>query len=358
MRIAFHIAQLGGGGAERVMALLANHFAAKRDEVYLIANKPCAHEYVLDGAIHKVYLDGDGEKARGFATRNVSRIRLIRNICKREKIDCLVSFMAEPNIRSVISCIGLKTKNIVSVRNDPEKEYPGKMLSCARAVFSLTSCVVVQTNDAARCFKKGNFPIRVIPNPVSDAFYSVSRNPESRRIVSVGRLEPQKNHEMLIDSFAMIQDFCAGYTLDIFGAGSLEKSLKEKVQEMGLSDRVLFHGLSQAIDSELSDAAVFVMSSDYEGMPNALMEAMAAAVPVVSTDCPCGGPADLIDDGRNGILISVGATSEMASAVGRLLSDKKFANEIAKNARLTMENYRTQRICDEWERTIAASLAR
>lgn len=352
MKIGFHIVQLGGGGAERVLVLLANYFSAKGHKVYVIANKACADEYCIDSSIDKRYIDDELIAEDGPIIRNAKRIKFIRDLCRLEDIDCMISFMAEPNIRSIIACLGLRTKNIVSVRNEPAREYPGIKLTVARALFRLADCIVLQTTQAVEAFKGLEKRATIIPNPVDESFYCVRADLDSARIVTAGRLEAQKNQELLIRAFAKICDEFPETTLDIFGTGALLEHLQRVAVECGVAPQVVFHGRTKNMPLELSNAAVFVLSSDYEGMPNALMEAMAAGIPSISTDCPCGGPADLIQNGQNGLLVPPNNAEAMASALEDLLRDKSRSGRMAYESRRSMERYRVSNICERWQTAV------
>ena len=242
MKIGFHIVQLGGGGAERVLVLLANYFSAKGHKVYVIANKACADEYCIDSSIDKRYIDDELIAEDGPIIRNAKRIKFIRDLCRLEDIDCMISFMAEPNIRSIIACLGLRTKNIVSVRNEPAREYPGIKLTVARALFRLADCIALQTTQAVEAFKGLEKRATIIPNPVDESFYCVRADLDSARIVTAGRLEAQKNQELLIRAFAKICDEFPETTLDIFGTGALLEHLQRVAVECGVAPQVVFHG--------------------------------------------------------------------------------------------------------------------
>lgn len=340
-----------------MLVLLANYFSTAGHKVYVIANKPCVGEYRLSSSADKRYIDSDVSSKEGLLRRNVRRAKFIRRLCKEKRIDCMVSFMAEPNIRCILACLGLKTKNIISVRNDPQKEYPGKMMFAARGLFRLADGAVFQTKRAAMSFRGLKERACVIPNPIDGDFFDARANLASTRIVTAGRLEGQKNHELLIRAFSNISQEHSEFTLDIFGEGSLREHLQGVAEECGVGQRVLFHGRSNQMAQELSDAAVFVLSSDYEGMPNALMEAMAVGVPAVSTDCPCGGPSELIDSGVNGLLVPVGDMEEMSHSISKVLDDRDLASSISASARASMTRYGNESICELWLQAVERCLA-
>ena len=193
---------------------------------------------------------------------------------------------------------------------------------------------------------------RIIVNAVNPAFFGVERYPERGLIVTCGRLNEQKNHDMLIRSFLEVSKYHPHAKLHIYGEGALKNRLQELIDENNLNDKVELCGSTNNVAGVLSRASVFVMSSDYEGMPNALMEAMASGVPCVSTDCPCGGPHMLINDKINGLLVPVGDKVSLANAIQTLLSDTDYAEEIGKNAKGKAFEFSPDIIFGEWRKYV------
>jgi glycosyltransferase involved in cell wall biosynthesis len=171
-------------------------------------------------------------------------------------------------------------------------------------------------------------------------------------IIGAGRLNSQKNFPLLISSFAQIAKDFPGYKLRIYGKGALLESLQSLAKEKGVGDRVEFPGYVPNMPEVLEKASMFVLSSDFEGMPNALMEAMASGLPCISTDCGGGGARFLIEDGENGLLVPQKDEVAMAEAMRKILSDDAFANKIAENARKLQENLAPEKIYGEWEKFI------
>ncbi|MDD6994914.1 MAG: glycosyltransferase family 4 protein [Candidatus Borkfalkiaceae bacterium] len=331
MKLAFYINTLSGGGAERVVANLAN-FLSQDNETIVINSFKTENEYPLNNLIKHIYLDNNDYSSR--LKKNVYRIKNLRKILKKEKVDVLISFMAEPNFRSCLACIGLKTKLIVSVRNDPTKEYSGILGKITGKVLMPTAdgCVF-QTEDAKRWFpKKLQKKSTIIYNAVNKTFFSSEYNGERRNIVTCGRLTEQKNHKLLIDSFNMIKEDCSDNLL-IYGDGPLKDKLKNYLSDLKLNDRIFLMGRTENVITSIKDARIFVLSSNYEGMPNALMEAMALGIPCISTDCPCGGPRMIINNKENGLLVNCNNVDDLSSALKLLLADENLSKTIGKNAR-------------------------
>lgn len=293
-KVMFYINALNGGGAERVMVNLANRFVENEIDVTFITSYYAEGEYPLNGKVKRSALEQE-EIVQSRVKRNLTRISKLRKICKEEKPDILVSFMEEPNFRAILATRGLPVKTLVSVRNDPNKEYAGRLgVFVGKVLLPMADGCVFQTKEAQEWFpQKLQKKSRIIYNAVKEEFYHIERKPNRGEIVTCGRLTEQKNHAMLISAFAEVVEQYPYATLKIYGEGTLREALQEQIDATGLSGKAFLMGATNDVGKALQTADVFVLSSDYEGMPNALMEAMAAGVPCISTDCPCGGPREL-----------------------------------------------------------------
>ena len=209
MKLLFYIDSMQKGGANRVMANLTDYFANSGYDVVLvndILSGQGEQEYPVNPLVNRMILDVQGS-SKAFS--NLKRIAKLRELIKAEKPDSVVSFMGPPNIRMLLASAFLKCRTVVSVRNDPTKEYGVGWIKrlIANVVFLLADGCVFQTEDASlyfnRCVRRKS---KVIVNPVNEAFYGVDRSGTPRNIVTVGRLVPQKNHKILIDAFAKIAD--------------------------------------------------------------------------------------------------------------------------------------------------------
>ena len=348
MKIFFYITSIErGGGAERVICNLASLFCEAGHECTMITSHPEPDEYELVSGIRRVNLAPS--RTNGFFRRNRELYYGLKKLVKKEKPDVLISFMAEPNFRAVAACLGTKTKCIISVRNDPDYEYPTffhKVL--AKVLFRYADFVVFQTNDARNWFpnvirKKS----AVIFNPVGDRFVQEPVALRGNDIVATGRLESQKNHRLLIDAFINISGQTDG-KLTIYGEGTLRNELQEYIDRKGFHERILLPGKTSDVISAIKGAGLYVLSSDYEGMPNALMEAMALGLPCISTDCPCGGPRELIENEKNGLLVEIGNISALSSAISYMITNREIAVEMGKQARISAQRFTTETIFGQW----------
>lgn len=349
-KIFLYINTLGGGGAERVISQLANHFSREKYIVMLITSYPVEDEYPVSPSVKRVYLESV-KSDRSRLVRNMARVRKLRELCKKEKPDILLSFMQESNARAIMATIGLTTKTIVSVRNDPTQVYAGASgILVGKCLLPLADGCVFQTAQARQWFpKRLQKKSSVIANEVAEVFFCANRKEVTRNIISVGRLCGHKNHAMLIRAFAKVAARYPECNLLIYGDGDCRDQVEQQIALSKMNKRVFLMGKTTRVDQVLTKAAVFVLPSDFEGMPNALLEAMAVGVPSISTDCPCGGPAMLIRHGENGLLVPVGDEDAMACALDRLLSDPVFANKLGDTARADAEAYRPEKVFTMWK---------
>ena len=320
-----------GGGAERVASMLASRFASSSYEMHLICIYEYNVEYPIDEKVKRHNMGGKMSNFRPLAM--LQRVIKLRRICKRERFDVLIGFMIMSEY-VVMATYGLKTKSVISIRNNPSSLYPNLIKRLyARLLLSKADGAVFQTEDAKRWF-----PIRlqkkskVIFNPIGERFYNVERNVVHGLLVASGRLHPQKNYPMMFKAIAQVLKN-RDIILEIYGKGQQEQYLKDAVKTIGIEEQVRFCGQSEDIPSVLSRADLFLMSSDYEGLPNGLMEAMAVGVPSVSTDCPCGGPRMLLGNNERGFLVPLGDSNAMAEAIMKLLDSPELKEQISKKAK-------------------------
>ena len=251
----------------------------------------------------------------------------------------------------------IKIPIIISVRNDPKVEYSSKLYYILmRILYREADGFIFQTNDAKSYFSKDiQEKGIIIPNPINENFLNIDNEPRIKKentIINVGRLAEQKNQKMLINAFKKLDEKYKDYRLKIFGEGNLRETLNNQINELGLNNRVLLEGETNHIKEELKKAKLFVLTSNYEGMPNALMEAMAVGLPVISTDCPCGGPKYLIQNNENGILIKTEDENELVDKMTTLLEQEDLAKKLGENAKNIVTKLNPKKIYSDWEKFI------
>lgn len=206
------------------------------------------------------------------------------------------------------------------------------------------------TEVDARKFERAGFNnVAVMHNPLS--FYPDDSSPLTEKtVVSVGRYDPQKNQKALIDAFARVSRTHPDWVLRIYGAGPLHATLAEHISELGLDDQVLLMGPTQQVPEALLASSVFALSSDFEGLPVVLCEAMACGVPCVSVDC---GPGirEVIRDEEDGLVVPPHDPDALAAAITRLIDDEELRRRMGSAARENVRRFSVEEIMRRWDET-------
>lgn len=348
MKIAFSIPHMSLGGAQRVCYNLIIWLQNNTDsEIFLIiysSNITGGVDFDLS-AINHVYVDGN------FQTR----IKKERKVLKEFNPDVLVSFGVPNAIFDIPASNGLGMKRVVCERNDPA-HFGGSNITklLSRTLMRCADAYVFQTRDA-QLFYGGNMAKHsvVIPNPLFNTEHMPSHfigEDREKTIVTAGRLNKQKNHPLLLRAFKNVHEKHPDYRLVIYGEGPERYHDEQLIKELSLRESVSLPGATTNVYEKLYKKAMFVLSSDFEGMPNALMEAMALGLPCISTDCPCGGPRDLIINGNNGLLVPVGDEKKMTDAMLTIIENEEVANSISTLARKVRNSYSMDIIAKKWLR--------
>lgn len=349
MKILFCLGSFRHGGAERVIANLSESLS-RECEISIVLTKKSNLSYQLPKNIQLEILDNPSNSSN-FLIKNVKRISKLNKVIKRINPDIIISFLPEPSYRVLFLKPFHKIPVIVSVRNDPKIEYKSKLNNLVmKFLYKRADGFVFQTEEAKSYFsKKIQDKSVIILNPLSKDFLKPEfTGVREKKIVTVGRLAPQKNQKLLIDAFSKLPKSLKEYKLVIYGVGDLHDELKEQIKKLHLENRVILKGEVQNIQEEIVNASLFVLSSDYEGLPNSLIEAMALGIPVISTNCPCGGPKTLINNYQNGILVPVGNQLELTKKIEQVLTDSKLSNNLSKEARKITDLTNPDKINEKW----------
>ncbi len=357
MRILFFIPRMGSGGSERVISILANQFSKKGHSVHisqLIQSEsfyPLTEDITLSGMnIHirrNNRLLAYWDQAR-FFFRGISHIK--KDI-KKYKPDVVIAFMRQTCIMMwVLKLLGVKVRLICSERNDPTVQN-----AAVRRLMKL----VYKKADLFVCQGKGVFDYfsnvkhkQIIPNPVSKYDYPCP-NADQRRpaLVAVGRLDKQKNFPLLIDSFISVHKSHPNFCLEIYGEGPERAALESQIATHKANAYIRLMGARSDLHASIHDASLFVMSSNYEGFPNALAEAMSLGLPVVSTDFATGIAKELIGK-ENGRVVPVGDVKAMDEAICQLLDSPELRDICSNNNRGISEKYSADAVALAWEQAI------
>ncbi|BDU71778.1 glycosyltransferase family 4 protein [Mesoterricola silvestris] len=287
---------------------------------------------------------------------NLRRLARLRRAIADSRPDVLVSFLDKNNILSLLAGRALpRIPILVSERTDPSERSIGRPWEwLRRRTYPMADCLVVQTLHAKAFFSlKVQARTRVIPNPVllPPPGPATVRDPGRRRLVTLGRMDPVKGHDMLIDGFAAIQGAFPDWDLVIHGDGPTRQEMVDKARGLGLEGRILFPGATTEVGARLREADVFVLTSRAEGFPNSLAEAMACGLPVVSFDCH-SGPAELIRDGVDGLLVPPLDVPALSAALARLMGDADLRARLGAAAPDVLTRFSESSVLTQWESAI------
>jgi glycosyltransferase involved in cell wall biosynthesis len=339
---------LKNGGVERVLSVLANYLAARDYDVHILTIAEDNVSYKLDPRIHhrhKQLLHLYKDESIG------AEIKTVRGIFREMKEidpDCVIGFDDSIIIRSVPSAWLQRRRIVVSERIDPSI-YGAAMRAVRQAAYDMADAVVFQTPDARDYFpKRTRKKSRVIPNPLKEGLPERAED-INKDIVMACRLRAQKNVHVAIEGFAKFHAGHPDHRLVVYGEGELLGELTEHASRLGVGESVVFPGHTDEIHEIMSHAAMYLSSSDYEGLSNSMIEALAIGVPSICTDCPVGGARMFIENNVNGILVPVRNADAIAEALSRIADDVGFARALSSESVKIRELLSTDVICPQWE---------
>ena len=377
-----YIGSLQKGGAEHVLVNLAEYFYLAGYRVTMVTTYLARQEYPVkhgtwkidpkgqavlfpDGShgcvepegcgkdgIHRVFSALMPEEMKGRTGNFLARCRKLRTIWKNLQPDLILSFSGKNNIMAVLTTYGMQIPVVVSVRSNPSREYSSRLMRMmALITFRHAAGVILQTNDAKNFFPKAIQKRAIIlPNSLQPDFVRpVYNGVRDKIIVSVGSLDRNKNHALLLKAFAKVSTLHPDYRVVLYGEGKCREELTALAEKLDIQDLIALPGLIGDVADHIEKAGIFVLCSDQEGMPNALLEAMALGIPCIATDCPCGGPRDLIEDGINGLLTPVGDVPHMEACLERMMNHPEEARIMGQKAAMVQQKYHPDAINEQWK---------
>lgn len=342
MRVLFLTSSMHAGGAERVASTLANAWAERGDDVTLMptfsGGGTCF--YPLSEKVKLVYLADLLSSGKKASTGRLARLWTLRRYMASQRPDVIISFLSNVNVAAVVAAFGLRIPLIVCERVDPfsAQDIGWAMRWACRLTYPQADALMVQTQAVARKYESSGWflpRVRVIPNPVPDCLLDlrrIARPDKAKRLVAVGRLVEQKQFDRLIRCFSSLALEHGEWTLQIAGEGHLRAALERQVASLGLVLRIELLGQLQDVGAVLAQADAFVLTSAFEGFPNALLEAMAVGLPCVCFDCP-SGPREMSEDGRVAMLVPLNDESALTQALAQVLRDSGLRKSLGGLAR-------------------------
>jgi len=288
MKIMFICDTMGSGGAERVISTLSNGFVERGNTVsiLMLSNEAKGSFYNLNSGVKLLNLNF---QSGGF----FKKAHAIKNFVVSERPDIVISFLSYVCIYTWWALRRTRIPYIVSERNDPHQRGKLKQYLLNKSFKRAAGCVF-QTEDAYQWYiKVARNKSIIIYNPVKLDFLPGTCNERKQQVLYVGRFTEQKNIFTLVDAFKLFSSENPTFKLKMFGNGSLEDKLKQKVIDENLSDKVFVLPNSKTWQQDEFDSSLFLLTSNFEGMPNVLAEALCLGIPSVAVDCPIGGPKEL-----------------------------------------------------------------
>ena len=364
-RILFLVSSMEEGGAERVAALLCNRWVARGHEVVLMPTYSGRGEcfYPLDDRVRLDYLADRVRRTSKAPWNSLRRFLALRSAMREIRPDAVVSFLTHVNVVALLASAGLDVPVVVSERICPAQFHINRIWAWGRRVtYRRAWWVVAQTAEVGRWIERHcpGSRVIVIPNPVifplpacGPVVPPVAFIADDRRLLlAVGRLVPQKGFDRLLEAFAKLRGETPDWDLVILGEGAERHALEARRDALGLAARVRLPGRVGNVVDWYSRADLFVMSSHYEGFPNALPEAMAHGVAAVSMDCPTG-PADIVRQGVDGLLVTENAGIEgLAQAMGQVMRNDVLREAMASRAQEVRQRYFMDRLGTLWDEVL------
>lgn len=350
-KILFITNSISFGGAAKMLCFLAESFALKGYQVVVAnlraTNNVTDFERILPN-VEVVTIKTVGKN------KHFHRLKAIKRLAHEKKSEIIIGFTAFPNFYSVVISKILRIPSIVSERGDPYHTFSSSIKDkIVKFVINQSAGAVFQTEGASSYYGKGlRRRSLIIPNPIfiQDEIPVIDFREREKTVVSVGRLDnEQKRYDVMLKSFALFSARHPEYILKLYGRGTQENEIRQWSQELGIQEKVKFMGLTTHPMLDIARDGMFLITSDYEGISNSLLEAMAVGLPCVSTDHSPGGARLLIEDHINGLLTPIGDVEAISKALCEFAENPDLAKKCGNNAKNVVSRFAPSKIIDMWE---------
>lgn len=358
MKILFIVRNIGYGGACKQIAITANAMVERNHEVSIFSYNSTTLGQRLNSKIN--FLHPKSETENKFSEYLLTPLR-IRKLVKKIHPDIIISWRANAGCLTVLATIGLNVKKVFCERTDPYLET-NKLLKIATKIAEYSDGAVFQTSMARDFYTKLASKSVVIPNAIGNSTTLPDIQPiESRikEIAFVGRFEiKQKRQDLMLKAFEIIHKNFPDYKLSFYGDGESMPIVKELVNKLKLNENVIFHGSVKNIIDKIKNARLLIMTSDYEGIPNTLIEAFQAGIPIVTTDCSPGGAKIVVDNEVNGYVVPFRDYKSVAEKAIKLLNDPQLSMKYIINGRKKLDFFEPNKIFDQWENYLTSIVSK
>lgn len=347
-KLMIFVQHMTDGGAERVLSELIPEWKATniRIRIVEIQSDMYNNNYNIPEDIEVIKLHSKKKSILGY----LQTVQVMIKMMRANPDWTILVFNKVVIFHLALAMLFVKNRIILSERNDPFSTPGTSYLRWIRDwTFEHADGCVFQTPDAMGYFSDAVAKKSVvIPNPISPNLPKRYEGKRQKKIVAIGRLDPQKNFKMLLDAFSLVHNEFPEYKLVIYGRGKQQNELIDYSKHLNLSDFVSFPGFSDNIYEDILKSSIYVSSSNYEGISNSMLEALGMGIPSVVTDCPIGGAKMVIRDHVNGILVPVGDSIKLYEGIKEILSNEEFAISLGKEAEKIRELYPVRRIAHRW----------
>ncbi|MDR1475103.1 MAG: glycosyltransferase family 4 protein [Holosporales bacterium] len=344
MRLLFTIPTLRQGGSERVISILTELLSERHDVAVAVQDRRENCFYHLTSTVKQIHTNS--------LKKNILSMIRLRKVIKGFRPDIIVSFLMQQNVITLSASYGLGIPLILSERTSKEfySSFKQKILSrFGFYLYRFADLLVVQTAKINAQFKDMKDRVHVIVNPIKLPDKTCYCKRREKLITAIGRLDKNKNHRLLIQSFSRISNDFSDWKVEILGEGPEKNALQKQINDLGLRDRVRLCGLTEDVFSVLDKSSIFAMPSRFEGLPNALCEAMLAELPVIYSNI--SGADELINPGETGLLVKSNDDGQFAESMGTLIQNQDLREKLGKNAKKhIIENFSAEKIVKQWER--------
>lgn len=340
---------LGNDGAERVLSILIKEWVEMGEKVTIVQTdvNPKIDAYDLPLGIELIEFRLSNKNK---ILKYIEKIKKLVKYLKSRRNATVISFINDSTFTVACSSLFVRNRMVFSERNNPREIPVGKSKRFLRNIsFLLADYCIFQTKEARDYFPKSvRKKSKIILNPINPNLPDIYKGKRDKSIVAACRLTEQKNLPMLIKAFSRLSFEFQDYNLYIYGQGELEEQLKRLTKELGLEKRVFFPGFTNDIHNIIRKSTMYVSSSNYEGISNSMLEALAMGVPCVCTDCPVGGTRMIIKNMKNGILIPVNDDEALYKGMKTIITNRTLAYKMSENAYNIRKLLPIEKIAKSW----------
>jgi GalNAc-alpha-(1->4)-GalNAc-alpha-(1->3)-diNAcBac-PP-undecaprenol alpha-1,4-N-acetyl-D-galactosaminyltransferase len=351
--IALVIADLGSGGAQRVLTTLANEWCLRGLKITLISlSEPETDFFTLAPGISRLSVGGTGSSRSivHSVLANIQRLTRLRRLVRETGAPTVISFVGTMNILVIIATRGLGLNVIISERNDPTRQHlPPFWQILRRLTYGLADTVTANSQVALIYLEKyvSRHKLAFVPNPVTHAPTDTDELPRQPIILMVARFNRQKAHDIMLEAFSLISKEVPDWQLELIGTGELEQDLRQQAEQLGISSRVVWTGQVSDTFAHYRRASIFALPSRYEGTPNALMEAMSTGLPSITTDTSPGALV-FVDDGVTGLVIPSEDPRALADALRKLIDNQELRDRLGEAGSKRLSEFKLENVMEIW----------